>query len=69
MSGRGRRTTGLRYNCERAYNVDEFECDNGYCVDDDDVCDGNDDCRDGSDEENCGNYTHMFYLSACIQCI
>ena len=31
----------------------EFECDDGYCVDNDYRCNGEDDCYDGSDEDGC----------------
>ena len=33
----------------------EFKCDaNGYCIEDDKVCDGHNHCSDGQDEQNCG---------------
>lgn len=29
---------------------DEFRCNNGFCVNNEDVCDSSNDCGDGSDE-------------------
>ena len=33
---------------------EEHQCDNGNCVNERYVCDGEDDCGDNSDEVNCG---------------
>ena len=42
---------------------DEFTCDNGECVPDSYVCDGDNDCGDYSDEDGCGMY------NLHVQCI
>ncbi|XP_060751007.1 basement membrane-specific heparan sulfate proteoglycan core protein isoform X1 [Tachysurus vachellii] len=34
--------------------ADQFTCQNGQCVSQDYVCDGDPDCSDGSDEQKCG---------------
>lgn len=34
-------------------SADEFSCDNGNCVLDDQRCNGEDNCGDGSDERDC----------------
>ncbi|GAA6067479.1 basement membrane-specific heparan sulfate proteoglycan core protein isoform X1 [Tachysurus ichikawai] len=34
--------------------ADQFTCQNGQCVSQDYVCDGDTDCSDGSDEQKCG---------------
>ena len=31
----------------------EYECNNGQCIDNDEVCDGREDCNDGEDERDC----------------
>ena len=35
-------------------SCDEFNCDNGACVDQIWVCDGDNDCGNYSDEDQCG---------------
>ncbi len=42
----------LTENC----TADSFQCDNGRCIDNEDLCDGRNQCQDGSDEKApCGN--------------
>jgi hypothetical protein len=38
----------------------EFDCGNGFCVDEAYVCDGVDDCGNGADEIGCGCYTDEY---------
>ncbi|GAB0094384.1 Putative vitellogenin receptor [Sergentomyia squamirostris] len=33
--------------------ADQYECDNGECINDKNLCDGTRDCKDGSDEVDC----------------
>ena len=43
-------------DCYSAGESDEFTCDNGECVSQSSVCDGDNDCGDYSDEDNdCGD--------------
>jgi len=42
-------TAGFDMNC----TAEEFQCENGLCVQFNWVCDGDNDCKDFSDEINC----------------
>lgn len=44
-----------------ACGLNYFECHNGACVPNTDVCDGFNDCSDGSDEAHCGNCLSGFF--------
>ena len=44
-------------NCEKkTCATDEFQCNNGHCIQSDWNCDTNKDCSDGSDEVSCCEY-------------
>ncbi len=42
-------------NCTKCNNNNTYNCDDGRCILQDLVCDGNNDCTNGEDEENCEN--------------
>ena len=49
-----------------SYTLDDcagmFKCNNGRCIQNDSVCNGEDDCKDLTDEHQCG-----MFLFVCVQ--
>lgn len=54
-------------NCEKKTCAsDEFQCNNGFCISHNWVCDKNNDCKDGSDEVNCNSETCSADRFKCV---
>lgn len=46
--------------------ANQFQCHNGYCIDEQLYCDGENDCGDSSDEKNCAHHLCKFGLCSQI---